>query len=148
MTVRSGADLETTYNIRSFASLDDALAQKPDAVFITNPNTLHLPIALAAADAGCHLLIEKPVSHSLDGLEALAQRVEQKHLVTFVAYQFRFHPGLKIIKNIIDDGRLGNLIGGHIVNGDYYPAGIPMRITGARIPPAKNSAAVFPHPDP
>ena len=125
MTVRPNAELETTYNIRSFTSLDDALAQKPDAVFITNPNTLHLPIALAAARAGCHLFIEKPISHTLGGLEELAQLVEHKHLVTFVAYQFRFHPGLKIIKNLIDDGRLGNLIGGHIVNGEYLPGWHP-----------------------
>jgi predicted dehydrogenase len=47
MTVKSGADLESTYQIRSFANLDDALNEKPDAVFITNPNTLHVPVALA-----------------------------------------------------------------------------------------------------
>jgi predicted dehydrogenase len=125
MTVRQGAELESTYNIRSFGSLDDALAEKPDAVFITNPNTLHLPIAMAAAEAGCHLFIEKPISHSLDGLDELAGLVEQKGLVTFVAYQFRFHPGLKIIKNLMDEGRLGNLIGGHIVNGEYLPGWHP-----------------------
>ena len=59
MTVRSGPDdLETTYNIRSFDDLDAALAEKPDAMFVTNPNSLHLPVALAGARAGCHLFIE------------------------------------------------------------------------------------------
>ena len=54
MTVRPDCDLESAYGIRSFTNLDDALAQRPDAAFVTNPNTLHLPVALAAAKAGCH----------------------------------------------------------------------------------------------
>jgi len=122
MTVRAAPDqLEETYNIRSFTDLDKALAEKPDAVFVTNPNALHMPVATAAARAGCHLFIEKPASHSLDGIDELAQLVEKNNLIAFVAYQFRFHPGLKIIKRMLDEGRLGNLVGAHIVNGEYLP---------------------------
>jgi len=121
MTVRPGADLETTYNIRSFSNLDNALAERPDAVFVTNPNTLHLPVALAAAQAGCHLFIEKSLSHSLDGLDELIELVERKGLVALVGYQFRFHPGLRLIKSLIDEGRLGQLAAAHIVNGEYLP---------------------------
>jgi len=121
MTVRPGADLETTYGIRSFTNLDDALTERPDAVFVTNPNTLHVPIALAAARAGCHLFIEKPLSHSLDGVDELIELVERKGLVAFVAYQFRFHPGLHLVKSLIDEGRLGQLAAAHVVNGEYLP---------------------------
>ncbi|MBI3951348.1 MAG: Gfo/Idh/MocA family oxidoreductase [Acidobacteria bacterium] len=121
MTVRSGADLETTYDIRSFTNLDDALAQRPEVVFVTNPNSLHLPTALAAAHAGCHLFIEKPLSHSLDGVDELIELVERKGLLAFVAYQFRFHPGLQLVQRMIDEGRLGQLASAHIVNGEYLP---------------------------
>jgi predicted dehydrogenase len=122
MTVRAAPDqLETTYNIRAFSSLDAALAEQPAAVFVTNPNTRHLPVALAAARAGCHLFIEKPVSHSLDGVDELARLVREKRLVAFVAYQFRFHPGLKLIKRMVDEGRFGNLVNAHIVNAEYLP---------------------------
>ena len=121
MTVRPGADLETTYGIRSFASLDDALAERPDVAFVTNPNMMHLPVALAAARAGCHLFIEKPLSHSLDGVDELIDLVESQDLVALVGYQFRFHPGLRLIKTLLDEGRLGRLIGAHIVNGEYLP---------------------------
>lgn len=121
MTVRPGADLETTYNICSFTNLDDALAEQPDAVFVTNPNTLHLPVALAAARAGCHLFVEKPLSHSLDGVDELIELVERKGLVALVAYQFRFHPGLHLVKSLIDEGRLGQPAAAHIVNGEYMP---------------------------
>ena len=121
MSVKEGATLEAAYDIRSFTNLDEALAQRPDAVFITNPNTLHMPIALKAAEAGCHLFIEKPLSHSLEGVDELIRIVEEKKLTAFIAYQFRFHPGLRLIKSWIAQGRLGQLLAANIVNGEYLP---------------------------
>jgi predicted dehydrogenase len=121
MTVRPDCDLESTYGIRSFQDLNDALEQRPDAVFVTNPNTLHLPVAIRAADAGCHLFIEKPLSHSLEGVEELVDLVEQQQLVAFVGYQFRFHPGLKLVKSMIEQNELGQLAAASIVNGEYVP---------------------------
>jgi predicted dehydrogenase len=121
MTVRPGEELESTYGIRSFDHLDAALAERPDVVFVTNPNTLHVPVALAAARAGCHLFIEKPLSHSLEGVNELIEIVDRKRLVALVGYQFRFHPGLIAIKNLIDTGRLGRIVAAHIVNGEYLP---------------------------
>jgi len=121
MNPQSGADLETTYAIRSFSNLETALSEKPDAVFVTNPNTFHLPIAMAAARAGCHLFIEKPLSHTLDGTDELVEITESKRLVAFVGYQFRFHPGLLLVKSLIDTGQLGRLVAAHIVNAEYLP---------------------------
>jgi predicted dehydrogenase len=48
--------------------LEDGLSLEPDAVIIANPTSMHLEIAIPAARAGCHLLLEKPVSNSLDGI--------------------------------------------------------------------------------
>ncbi len=122
MTVRASHDeLETTYNIRSYTDLNEALAEKPDITFITNPNTLHLPVAIEAARAGSHLFIEKPVAHELVDVDTLAKLVDENKLIVFVAYQFRFHPGLKFIKSLLDDGKLGNVVHAHIVNGEYLP---------------------------
>jgi len=125
MNPESGADIEATYAIRSFGNLETALSEKPDAVFVTNPNSLHLSVALAAAQAGCHLFIEKPLSHSLDGIDELIEVVERKGLVAFVAYQFRFHPGLLLVKSLIAEGRLGRLAAVHIVNAEYLPSWHP-----------------------
>ena len=121
MTIRPGAELESTYGIRSFDSLDAALDERPDVVFVTNPNTLHLPVALAAARAGCHLFIEKPLSHSLNGVDELIELVESQRLVAFVGYQFRFHPGLQLLKRVLCEGQLGQVVAAHIVNGEYLP---------------------------
>lgn len=125
MTVRAGAVLEDEYRIRSFDDLDAALAEKPDAVFITNPNSLHLEVALAAANAGAHLFIEKPIADEMDGIDELIRLVDEKKLVAFVAYQFRFHPGLQLIKDMIDSGKLGRLVHGHVVNGEWLPGWHP-----------------------
>lgn len=118
-TVPPNGDLESMYGIRSFDHLDDALEQRPHAVFVTNPNTLHLPVAIEAARAGCHLFIEKPLSHSLEGVNELVELVERQGLVAFVAYQFRFHPGLRLVKSILEQGKLGQLAAAHLVNGEY-----------------------------
>jgi predicted dehydrogenase len=45
--------------------LKEALAHNPDAVIISNPTSKHLQVALPAVEAGCSLLIEKPLSHSI-----------------------------------------------------------------------------------
>ncbi len=121
MTIRPEIDLETAYHIRSFDNLEDALSARPEVVFVTNPNALHLPVALAAAQANCHLFIEKPLSPSLDRVDELIQLVERKGLVAWIAYQFRFHPGLRLVKSLIVEGRLGQLVAAHIVNGEYLP---------------------------
>jgi predicted dehydrogenase len=121
MTTRPEADPEATYDVRSFADLEEALAERPDVAFITNPNVFHVPFALAAARSGCHLFIEKPLSHSLDGVAELVEIVESEGLVAFVGYQFRFHPGLRLLKSLIEERRLGRLVAAHIVNGEYLP---------------------------
>src|SRR6185503_3395637 len=46
---------------------------KPDAVIVANPTSMHLDLAIPAAEAGCHILLEKPVSNSLERLDILQQ---------------------------------------------------------------------------
>ena len=113
---------ESTGCQRTYEDFEELLeAEKPDAVFVTNPNALHMQVALAAARAGSHLFIEKPLSHSMEGVDELIKVVENNKLVAFVGYQFRFHPGLRWIKSLLEEGRLGQLVAAHIVNGEYLP---------------------------
>src|SRR5919197_2367475 len=58
--------------------LKEALQKhKPDAVVVANPTSMHLDVAIPVAEAGCHILLEKPVSHSLERLDIL-QKVVKK----------------------------------------------------------------------
>ncbi len=75
-----------------------ALAYRPDAVIIANPTALHLDVAIPAAEQGCHLFIEKPVSHSLARIDELQAALARGGGNAFTAFQFRFHPGLQRIQ--------------------------------------------------
>ncbi|MBK7937156.1 MAG: Gfo/Idh/MocA family oxidoreductase [Lewinellaceae bacterium] len=83
----------------SFDQLETGLMWRPDAVFICNPTASHLETALMAARAGCHLFLEKPVSHTPEGLEELSRLVEKNDLIVQVGFQFRYHPVFQRIKN-------------------------------------------------
>lgn len=80
-----------------------ALAHKPDAVVVANPSALHLDVAIPSAEAGCHILMEKPISHSLERVEALQAAVERSGARVLVGFQFRFHPGLRRIQQWLSE---------------------------------------------
>jgi len=110
--IEPGSDVEEKYAIRVFDDLDEALAQRPTIAFICNPSSLHLPAATAAARAGCHLFIEKPLSHSWDGVERFVDIVERSNLVALVGYQMRFHPCLQRLRALLQEKRIGAVLMG------------------------------------
>jgi predicted dehydrogenase len=101
--------------------LDAALARRPLAVIVANPSSLHVPLALAAARAGAHLLIEKPLSHDLEGVLELETVVARQQLTTLVGFQFRFNPGLRRIKAWIDAGAIGTVVSAHVQWAESLP---------------------------
>ena len=98
-----------------------ALAHQPDAVIISNPTALHLDIAIPAAQCGCHILLEKPVSHSMARLEELEQAVHQNGVKVLVGFQFRFHPGLQQVKRLMDEDAIGEPLSVRAHWGEYLP---------------------------
>ncbi len=105
--------------------LDAALAHKPDAVIISNPTALHLDVAIPAAEAGCHLFLEKPVSHSLERVDQLRRAVQQGGGKVVVGFQFRFHPGLQKIARLLGEGAIGRPISVRAHWGEYLPVWHP-----------------------
>lgn len=121
LQVVPGEDLESKYDIAVHTELDAALAKKPDVVFVTNPSSLHVDITRRALEAGAHVLVEKPLSHSLAGVADLVQQSEQRKLVGYVAYQLRFHPGFVRAQAILQEGLLGRPLFAEAVVGEYLP---------------------------
>src|SRR5207247_10415913 len=103
------------------AALDRALAARPEVVYVCNPSSLHTPIALAAAKAGAHVFIEKPVSNSMAGLDELLSMVRTRKLVCYVGYNFRFHSGLVRMKELIDSRFFGHILGAKAEIGQSLP---------------------------
>ncbi|TDU28350.1 putative dehydrogenase [Panacagrimonas perspica] len=121
LSIEENADLEADYGLIVHTDLQAALSTQPQVVFVCNPSSLHTPIALAAARAGAHVFLEKPVSHSLDGLDELQAVVESTGRVCYVGYNLRFHPGFERLKTLLDDGFFGNIFSVQAEVGEYLP---------------------------
>ncbi len=98
---------------------------KPDAMIVSNPTSMHLGVAIPAAEAGCALLLEKPVSNSLERLGQLEAACKKSGSKVLVAFQFRFHPGLMRAKQLISNGEIGRVISADVHFGEYLPAWHP-----------------------
>lgn len=98
-----------------------ALAENPDVVFICNPTHLHLDFAIKAANKGCHLFIEKPLSHSLEKVDDLINVTHNKENIVLVGCNMRFHPGLKLVKKLIDNNTIGDIYSVSASVGQYLP---------------------------
>lgn len=114
-------DVEVEFGLTVHETLDEALAAQPTAVFICTPSSLHMEVALAAAEAGCHIFIEKPVSHSLDGLDRLQRIADDRELVVAVGCQWRFHPGVTRLRELLHAGSLGVVRQAEIQYAEYLP---------------------------
>lgn len=108
-------------NVDVFTNLDDALKLSFDAVLITNPNIYHLPTAIKAAEAGCHLFIEKPLAHTLEGVDKLVALVRDKKLKTLMGCNWKFHPSFRLMKEMIDTGKIGKVLSFSLNFGQYLP---------------------------
>lgn len=94
---------------------------KPNAVIVANPTALHLDVAIPAAQAGCHILLEKPVSHSLERLDVLQKAAQKSGSRILVGFQFRYHPTLNKARELIQQGALGKILTVHAHWGEYLP---------------------------
>lgn len=93
----------------TFTDLDEALEQKPDAAIITNPTSLHVPLATKLAKNGCHLFIEKPLSNTMDGVDTLIDIVDKKGLITLMGFHLRFHSCINVVKQLVYDNAIGDI---------------------------------------
>jgi len=118
--------MENDYDLsQSYGDLGDALSSKPKAVVIAAPAHLHISMAIRAAEAGCHLLIEKPLSTDIFGVEELKRRVLEQRLVAQVGYTLRHHPLVAKVKDEIVQGRWGLPLQLTIMSGQHFPAHRP-----------------------
>ncbi len=102
--------------------LNEALRKyQPDAVIVANPTSMHLNVAIPAAQAGCDILLEKPVSHSLDRLDVLQNEAQNSGSKILVGFQFRYHPTLNKARELIQSNALGKMLTVHAHWGEYLP---------------------------
>jgi len=90
-----------------FLDIHRGLDWKPDHVIVATPTHVHLAIASLAIESGAHVLIEKPISHSLDNVREFLDRADFLRKNVFVVCNMRFHPAVQVLaQNIKDVGKL------------------------------------------
>jgi predicted dehydrogenase len=90
--------------VRAFRSRDELL-ESVDAAVIAVPTTAHAEVAMAAIDAGVHLLIEKPIAHTLAEAEAIVDAANARGLVVATGHVERFNGALRACEPYLDDPR-------------------------------------------
>lgn len=95
---------------KAYASYEALLKDKQvDFVFIPLPNHLHLEWIKKAADAGKHILCEKPLTLNAPEAAEAGDYCKKKDVVLMEAFMYPFHPQWKRVKEIIDSGELGKI---------------------------------------
>jgi predicted dehydrogenase len=99
-----------------------------DVVCICTPSGLHAPLAVKAAEAGKHIIVEKPMAVTLKEADDIIRAVEANHVKMSVISQLRFSPAVLKIKEAVDSGALGKLVCGDIYmkfyrSQEYYDKG-------------------------
>jgi predicted dehydrogenase len=95
---------------RAYGSYEELLAD-PDveAVYISLPNTLHCEWSIKAMEAGKHVLCEKPLSRNPDEVAAAFDAAERTGMLMSEAFMWRHNPQTKRLKQLVDDGAIGEL---------------------------------------
>lgn len=80
-----------------------------DAIDIGTPNHMHAEMAIAAAQAGKHIICEKPLSMNVKEANQMLEAVRQAGVVHMVGHIYRFAPAIKYAKKLIQSGELGQI---------------------------------------
>ncbi|HLJ41180.1 MAG TPA: Gfo/Idh/MocA family oxidoreductase [Candidatus Acidoferrales bacterium] len=111
--------------VRWVRNLDRGYQEQPDAVLICVPTSLHLELATEALEHNCHLFIEKPISHSMAGVDEFLEEVENRNRVLLVGYNFRFDPLVQTAREWVAQGRAGRVVSARFHFGSHLPARHP-----------------------
>jgi predicted dehydrogenase len=107
--------------------LEQVLEFSPDVAILTGPASEHTQKGLSLAAEGIHLLIEKPISSRLDGVEELIALCQERTLVLMTGYNLRFHRPLQILKEAVQCGQIGRPQIFRAEVGQYLPEWRPGR---------------------
>ena len=110
-TPARAAGFARQHGIRMFDGYAQILADAGvDAVVLATPHSLHCGQIIAAAKAGKHVFVEKPLGLDKEAAEDAVKACADRGVTLAVGYNWRFQPALQEIKRMLEDGRLGKLL--------------------------------------
>ena len=109
------------YETRFYPSYEALLADQPDGVIVCSENVLHRPLVELAAQAGVHVLCEKPLATTLTDGQAMLDACRQAGVVLMTAFPMRFSAPVLEIKSLLGTGQLGRLLACSATNQGQNP---------------------------
>jgi predicted dehydrogenase len=108
-----------------FHTLEEAIIFAPDIAVIANPATLHIETARALAEIGAHMLIEKPISSSIDGVQNIIDHCEKNGTILMTGYNLRFLESLNYFREQLNSNIIGDLLSVRCEVGQFLPSWRP-----------------------
>jgi UDP-N-acetylglucosamine 3-dehydrogenase len=102
-------EIGRSYDIPYFTDYHELLS-KVDAVSVVVPTTLHHKVAIDCLKSGVHCLVEKPIAFKISEAMEMIETADRCHVNLAVGHIERFNPAVQIIKKIVDQNTLGNLL--------------------------------------
>ena len=115
------ARLAAEYQVKQAESLEQAYERPPDAALICAPTSLHLSLARQALEHDCHIFLEKPLSHTMEGVIDFLAEVKARHRIVLVGYNLRFDPLLHQLHTWLKESRIGHVARARLHVGSYLP---------------------------
>ena len=112
-------EAEKKYGIKTFGDFEKAMGENPDALVISTPPNLHMKYAIIAAQRNKHFFTEASVVD--EGMDKLIKICRGKKIVAAPSCTMRFHPSIKLLKNLIDKGIIGKILTFTYHSGQYLP---------------------------
>lgn len=105
-------DAAIRFGFNSSTSDWRSIVENPDidVVDIATPNNLHPEMAIAALQAGKHVICEKPLAHTLEDAAAMYQASRESKSVNMVAFNYRRTPAVALAKRYIEEGAIGEIL--------------------------------------
>ncbi|MFC9712194.1 Gfo/Idh/MocA family protein [Paenibacillus sp. NPDC056933] len=109
--VERAEKMAETYGGKAYSSYEELLAsEEVDAVSVCTPNYLHASMSIAAANAGKHVLVEKPMAVSTEEGEQMIEAAKKNGVYLMVGHNQRLMPPHVKAKEILDSGKLGKVL--------------------------------------
>ncbi|HWA82900.1 MAG TPA: Gfo/Idh/MocA family oxidoreductase [Fimbriimonadaceae bacterium] len=111
------------FGCRGYATLADAIGQEnPDVIDVCLPTDLHAAFVVEAATHGKHVFCEKPMARTVEQAEAMTEVCRKNGVRLMLGHCIRFWPEYALLKQIVDDKRLGKLLSINLTRFGEFPS--------------------------
>jgi len=109
------------------STIEESIAEGAQAAIIATPANLHFQQSMLFIEAGVHILVEKPLSLSTDGIQRLIDSSSRNRIKGLVGYVLRYDPAAQYFKNCLQNPIIGRIIHVDIVCGSFLPEWRPQQ---------------------